>query len=148
MPRDPELVYIPASLLDDRRLSARDRDSLMRLIALAHNSAQCDYDERALAQKLGVTTRTLRKRLARLESFGYIVHHKLWVEMHADLVLTDDCLLIADLPPLSDEEFARLQLADDPDLLLKEHAKQFAGKRLFFDLPRALIEGRPRPERS
>jgi hypothetical protein len=62
--------------------------------------------------------------------------------------MCEDDLLIRELPPLSDEQFARLQLADDPELFLKEHAKQFAGKKLFLDLPRALVEGRPRPKRS
>jgi hypothetical protein len=81
----------------------------MYLIALADNSARCDYDELALAQKLGVTTRTLRKRLALLEELGYLINRKDWVEMHDDLVLTDDSLLNADLLPLSDEQFARLQ---------------------------------------
>jgi hypothetical protein len=148
MPRDPDLVYIPVVLLDYRRLSPRDRDPLMLLIALAHNSARCDYDEHALAQKLGITTRTLRKRITRLVELGYVVNHKLWVELHDDLVLTQDSLLMADLLPLADEDFARLQLADDPDEFLKEHTKQFAGKKLFLDLPRALVEGRPRPKRS
>jgi hypothetical protein len=144
MPRHPHLVYIPVSLLDDRRLAARDRDTLMYLIALADNSVRCNYDEETLAQKLGVTTKTIRKWLARLEGFGYVVNHKLWVELYDDLVLTDDSLLMADLPPLSDEEFAQLQLADDPDEFLKD----YAGRKLFLDLPRALIEGHPRPKRS
>jgi hypothetical protein len=111
----------------------------MLLIALADNSACCDYDEHALAHRLGVTTRTARNWLARLESFGYRINHKDWVELHDDLVLTQDSLLIADLPPLSDEQFARLQLADDPDEFLKD----YAGQKLFLDLPRALVEGHP-----
>jgi hypothetical protein len=90
-----------------------------------------------------VTTRTARKGLARLEGFSYLVNHKDWVELHDDLVLTQDSLLIADLPPLSDEPFARLQLADDPDEFLKE----YTGKKLFLDLPRALVEGHPCPKR-
>jgi hypothetical protein len=144
MPRDPHMVSIPLSLLDDQRLSARDLATLMHLIALADNSARCDYDEDTLAHLLGVTTRTVRKWLARLEGFGYLINHKDWVELHDDLVLTQDSLLIADLPPLSDEQFARLQEADDPNEFLKE----YAGKKLFLDLPRALVEGRPRPKRS
>ena len=59
-----------------------------------------------LARELGVTIRTLRKRLAHLEEMGYVVDHRSWVEMHEDLVLTADCVLMTDLPPLSDEEFA------------------------------------------
>ena len=66
-----------------------------------------------------------------------------WVELHDDLVLTDDSLLMADLPPLSDEEFAQLQLADDPGEFLKE----YAGRKLFVDLPSALIERHPHPKR-
>jgi Helix-turn-helix domain len=143
MPRDPHMVYIPISLLDDRRLSARDLATLMLLIALADNSPRCDYDEHTLAHRLGVTTRTVRKWLARLEGFGYLLNHKDWVELHDDLVLTQDSLLMADLPPLSDEEFTRLQEADDPDEFLKD----YAGRKLFVDLPRALIEGHPRPKR-
>jgi hypothetical protein len=46
---------------------------------------------------------------------------------------------------LSDEPFARLQLADDPDEFLTGHAEEYAGKKLFLDLPRALIEGHPAP---
>jgi hypothetical protein len=144
MPRDPHMVYIPISLLDDRRLSPRDLATLMHLIALADNSAHCDYDEHALAHLLRVTTRTARNWLARLEGFGYLINHKDWVELHEDLILTDDSLLMADLPPLADEEFARLQLADDPGEFLKD----YAGKKLFLNLPRALVEGHPRPERS
>ena len=143
MPCDPHMVSIPVSLLNDRRLSARDQATLMHLIELADNSARCDYDEHTLAHLLGVTTRTARKWLARLEGFGYLINHKDWVELHDDLVLTDDSLLMADLPPLSDEQFARLQLADDPDEFLKE----YAGRKLFVDLPRALIEGHPHPKR-
>jgi hypothetical protein len=143
MPRDPHMVSIPIVLLDDRRLSPRDLATLMLLIALADNSARCDYDEGALAHRLGVTTRTARKWIARLEGFGYIINHKHWVELYHDLVLTDDSLLMADLPPLSDEQFARLQEADDPDEFLKD----YAGRKLFLDLPRALIEGHPRPKR-
>jgi hypothetical protein len=148
MPRDPHMVYIPISLLDDRRLSARDLATLMHLIALADNSPRCDYDEDTLAHLLGVTTRTARKWLARLEGFGYLINHKDWVGLHDDLVLTQDSLLIADLPPLPDQQFARLQLADDPDEFLTGHAEEYAGKKLFLDLPRALIEGHPRPDRS
>ena len=144
MPRDPHMVSIPVSLLDDRRLSARDQATLMHLIELANNSARCDYDEHTLAHLLGVTTRTARKWLARLEGFGYITNHKDWVELHDDLVLTDDSLLMADLPPLSDEEFARLQLANDPSEFLKE----YAGRKLFVDMPRAIIERHPHPKRS
>jgi hypothetical protein len=144
MPRDPHMVYIPISLLDDRRLSARDQATLMHLIARADNSPRCDYDEHTLAHLLGVTTRTVRKWLARLEGFGYLINHKDWVELHDNLVLTDDSLLMADLPPLSDEQFARLQLANDPDEFLKD----YAGRKLFLDLPRALVAGRPRPKRS
>jgi hypothetical protein len=91
-----------------------------------------------------VTTRTARKWLARLRGFGYLINHKQWVELHDDLVLTDDSLLMADLPPLSDEQFARLQLGDDPDELLTE----YAGRKLFLDLPRALIAGPLHPKRS
>src|SRR3954447_8489703 len=122
MRRDPDFVSIPASLVDDRRIGERDRATLMHLIALADNSARCDLDEHALARELGVTTRTLRKRLARLGGLGYVVNHRGWVEMSDDLVLDDDCVFMADLPPLSDEEFARLQEADDPDEFLKRHA--------------------------
>jgi hypothetical protein len=64
------------------------------------------------------------------------------------LVLSDDCVLMIDLPPLSDEEFARLQEANDPDQFLQQHAKEFAGKRLFVDLPRALVTARSAPRRS
>lgn len=143
MPRDPHMVSIPVSLLNDRRLSARGWATLMHLIALADNSARCNYDEHALAHLLGVTIRTARKWLARLEGFGYIINHKDWVELHDDLVFTDDSLLMADLP-LSDEEFARLQLGNDPDEFLKE----YAGRKLFIDLPRTLIVGHPHPTRS
>src|SRR4051794_34152746 len=105
---DPDLVYIPATVIDDRRIDHRDRATLMHLIALADNSARCDLDEHALAQELGVTTRTLRKRLDRLEDLGYVVNHRSWVAMSDDLVLDDDCSCMADLPPLSDEQFAQL----------------------------------------
>jgi hypothetical protein len=64
------------------------------------------------------------------------------------LVLADDRVLMADLPPLSDEEFARLQEADDPDEFLRQHAGDLAGKRLFVDLPRALVTARPVPRRA
>jgi hypothetical protein len=144
MPRNPHMVSIPVSLLNDRRLSARDQATLMHLIALANNSPRCDYDQHALAHRLGVTTRTARKWLARLESFGYLINHKEWVELHDDLVLTDDSLHMVDLPPLSDEQFARLQLGDNPDELLKE----YTGRKLFVDLPRTVIEGHPHPKRS
>jgi hypothetical protein len=137
------MVSIPVSLLNDRRVSARDWATLLHLIALADNSARCNYDEHALAHLLGVTIRTTRKWLARLEGFGYIINHKDWVELHDDLVFTDDSLLMADLP-LSDEEFARLQLGDDPDEFLKE----YAGRELFIDLPHTVIEGHPHPKRS
>src|SRR4051812_49388251 len=119
MKHDPDLVYIPATLIDDRRIDHRDRAALMHLIALADNSARCDHDEHALARELGVTVRTLRKRLARLEELGYVVNHRSWVEMSDDLVLDDGCAFMADLPPLTDEEFAQLQAADDPDDFLK-----------------------------
>src|SRR4051794_22028454 len=105
MSPDPELVYIPAALIDDRRVGHRDRATLMHLIALADNSARCDHDEQALARELGVTIRTLRRRLARLEVLGYVVNHPSWVEMSDALILGDDCAFMADLPPLSDEEF-------------------------------------------
>ena len=144
MPRNPHMVSIPVFLLDDRRLSARDQATPMHLIELADNSARCDYDEHALAHLLGVTTRTARKWLARLEGFGYITNHKNWVELHDDLVLTDDSLLMADLPPLFDEEFAQLQLANDPGKFLKE----YASRKLFVDLPCAIIERHPHPKRS
>src|SRR4051794_1292995 len=144
MRRHPDLVYIPAALIDDRRIGDRDRATLMHLIALADNSARCDLDEQALARELGVTIRTARKRLARLEDLGYIVNHRSWVEMSAALVLADDCVLMADLPPLSDEEFARLQEADDPDEFLERHAGDLAGRRLFVDLPRAIVTARPK----
>jgi hypothetical protein len=148
MRRDPDLVYIPATLIDDRRIGDRDRATLMHLIALADNSARCDHDEQALARALGITIRTLRKRLARLEELGYVVNHRSWVEMSDALVLADDCVFVADLPPLSDEEFARLQEADDLDEFLKKHAGDLAGKRLFVDLPRALVTARPAPRRT
>src|SRR5512135_2192142 len=60
------------------------------------HAARCDYDEHVLTQKLGVTTRTVRKRLAHLEELGYVVNHKDRIELHDDLVLTDDSLLMAD----------------------------------------------------
>src|SRR4051812_30084863 len=145
MKRDPDLVYIPATVIDDRRLGHRDRAALMHLIALADNSARCDLDEHALAHELGITTRTLRKRLARLEELSYVINHRSWVEMSDDLVLADDCISMADLPPLSDDEFARLQVADDPDEFLNRHAGDLGGKRLFVDLPRALVTARPTP---
>jgi hypothetical protein len=144
MPRDPDLVYIPVVLLDDRRLSARDQATLMLLIALADNPARCDYDEDALAHLLGVTIRTTRKWLARLKDFGYIINHKDWVELHDDLILTQDSLLMADLPPLSDEQFARLQLADDPDEFLKQYATVRRGARP----QEALSRPAPRPHRG
>src|SRR3954451_8232416 len=115
MKPDPDIVYIPAGLIDDRRIGHRDRATLMHLIALADNTARCDLDEHALARELGVTIRTLRKRLARLEELGYVVNHRSWVEMGNALVLDDDCIFMADLPPLSHVEFARLHEADDPD---------------------------------
>src|SRR3954469_4010886 len=108
MRRDPDIVYIPATVIDDRRIGHRDRTNLMHLIALADNSARCDHDEQALARELGVTIRTLRKRLARLQDLGYVTNHRSWVEMGDDLILDDDCVFMADLPPLSDEEFAQL----------------------------------------
>src|SRR3954454_1049314 len=148
MRRDPDLVYIPAALIDDRRIGHRDRATLMHLIALADSSARCEHDEQALVRELGVTIRTLRKRIARLEELGYVVNHRSWVEMSDDLVLDDDCVFMADLPPLSDEEFARLQEADDPDVFLVQHAGAYAGKGLFIDLPRALVTARPAPRRS
>jgi hypothetical protein len=89
--------------------------------------------------------RTLRKRLARLEELGYVVDHGSWVEMHEGLVLADDCVLMTDLPPLSDEEFARLQEADDPEEFIRQHAGDLAGKRLFVDLPLSLVTARPAP---
>jgi DNA-binding transcriptional MocR family regulator len=119
----------------------------MHLIALADNSARYDYDEETLAQKLDVTTKTARKRLAHLEELGYIFLRDGGIELHADLVMGADDLLVRELSPLSDEEFARLQQADDPDKFLKEHTKQYTGKKLFVDLPRALIEGHPCPKR-
>src|SRR4051812_23500329 len=76
MRRDPDLVYIPATLIDDRRLGDRDRATLMHLIALADNSARCGRDEPALARELGVTIRTLRQRLACLEELAYVVNHR------------------------------------------------------------------------
>jgi hypothetical protein len=145
---DPDLVYIPAALIDDRRLGDRDRATLMHLIALADNSKRCDHDEHALARALGVTVRTVRQRLARLEALDYVINHRSWVAMSDALVLSDDCVLMADLPPLSDEEFARLQEADDPDQFLKEHTQDLAGKRLFIDLPRALVTARSNPRRA
>src|SRR3954454_15769912 len=145
MRRDPDLVYIPAALIDDRRIGHRDRATLMHLIALPENTARCNLDEHALARELDVTTRTLRKRLARLEELEYVVNHRGWVEMSDDLVLADDCVFIAELPPLSDEEFARLQEAEDPNEFFKAHAGDLAGKRLFVDLPRALIAAGPAP---
>src|SRR4051812_47571572 len=98
MRRHRDLVYIPATLIDDRRLEYRDRAALMHLIALADNAARCDLDEHALACELGVTIRMLRKRLARLEELGYVVNHRSWVEMSDDLVLDDDCIFMAELP--------------------------------------------------
>src|SRR4051812_16654108 len=148
MKRDPDLVYIPATVIDDRRLDHRNRAALMHLIALADNTARCDLDEHALAHELGITIRTLRKRLARLEELGYVVNHRSWVEMSDDLVLDDDCVLMVDLPLLSDDEFAQLQEADDPDEFLKQHAGDLGGKRLFVDLPRALVTSRPAPRRA
>ena len=148
MRRHPDIVYIPATLIDDRRIGDRDRATLMHLIALADNSARCDHDEQVLARELGITIRTLRKRLARLEDLGYVVNHRSWVEMSDALVLADDCVLMADLPPLCDEEFARLQVADDPDEFLKRHAGDLAGRRLFIDLPRPVVTSRPAPGRS
>src|SRR4051794_18981085 len=148
MTRDPDIVYIPAALIDDRRIGHRDRATLMHLIALADNTARCNHDEHALARELGVTIRTLRKRLARLEELGYVINHPSRVEMSDALVLADNCVLMADLPPLSDEEFARLQEADDPDEFLKQHAGDLGGKRLFNDLPRALVTARPAPRRA
>jgi hypothetical protein len=148
MRRHPELVYIPATVIDDRRLDHRDRAALMHLIALADNTARCDFDEHALAHELGITTGTLRKRLARLEERGYVVNHRSWVEMSEILVLDDDCVFMVDLPPLSDDEFAQLQEADDPDEFLKQHAGDLGGKRLFVDLPRALVIARPAPRRA
>src|SRR3954451_2995367 len=121
MKHDPDLVYIPATLIDDRRIGHRDRAALMHLIALADNTARCDRDEHALAREMGITVRTLRKRLARLEELGYVVNHRSWVEMSDDLVLDDDCIFMADLPPLTDEEFARLQEAEDPIEFFKRH---------------------------
>jgi hypothetical protein len=64
------------------------------------------------------------------------------------LALDDDCVFMTDLPPLSDEEFAELQEADDPDEFLRRHAEDLAGKRLFVDLPRAVVTARPAPRRS
>jgi hypothetical protein len=148
MRRHPDLVYIPATLIDDRRIGDRDRANLMHLIALADTTARCDHDEHALARELGITTRTLRKRLARLEDLGYVVNHRSWVEMSDDLVLADDCVFMADLPPLSDDEFAQLQEADDPDEFLKQHAGDLAGRRLFVDLPRTVVTARPAPRRA
>jgi hypothetical protein len=148
MRRDPDLVYIPATLIDDRRLGDRDRANLMHLIALADNTARCDYDEGALARELGVTIRTVRKRLARLEELGYVINRRSWVEMSDALVLADDCAFMADLPPLSDEEFAQLQEADDTEEFLKRHAGDLRGKRLFVDLPRAVVTARPVPRRA
>lgn len=75
MPRDPHMVSIPVSLLNDLRVSARDWVTLLHLIALADSSARCNYDEHALTHLLGVTIRTARKWLARLEGFGYIINH-------------------------------------------------------------------------
>src|SRR3954470_10642707 len=138
MRRHPDIVYIPAALIDDRRIDHRDRATLMHLITLADNTARCDHDEHAIAREMGVTIRTLRKRLARLEELGYVVNHRNWVAMSDDLVLADDCVFIADLPPLTDEVFARLQEADDPDEFLKRHAGNLAGKRLFVDMPRGV----------
>src|SRR3954471_1238611 len=131
----PDIVYIPAALIDDRRIGHRDRATLMHLIALADNTPRCDLDEHAIAREIGITVRTLRRRLARLEELGYVVNHRSWVEMNDDLVLADDCAFMADLPPLSDDEFAQLQEADDPDDFLKRHAGDLAGKRPFVDLP-------------
>jgi hypothetical protein len=148
MRRDPDLVYIPAALIDDRRIGHRDRATLMHLIALADNTARCEHDEQALGRELGVTIRTLRRQLAHLEELGFVVNHRDWVEMSDALVLADDCVLLADLPPLSDEEFAQLQEADDPDEFLKQHAGDLAGRRLFVDLPRAIVTARPVPRRA
>jgi hypothetical protein len=119
----------------------------MHLIALAENSRRCDHDEHALARERGVTIRTLRERLARLEDLGYVVNHRGWVAMSDALFPADDCVLVTDLPPLSDEEFARLQQADDPDEFLWRHAEGLAGRRLFLDLPRSLATARPAPGR-
>jgi hypothetical protein len=145
---DPDLVYIPAALIDDRRISHHDRATLMHLIALADHTARCDLDDHALAREMGITVRTLRKRLARLEELTYVVNHRSWVEMSDALVLDDDCIFMADLPPLTDEEFAQLQEADDPDEFLRRHAGDLAGKRLFIDLPRAVVSARPAPRRA
>src|SRR3954447_17233941 len=94
MRRKPDLVYIPATLVDDRRLGDRDRATLIHLIALADNTARSGHDEQALAYELGVRIHTLRQRLVRLEDLGYVVNHKGWVEMSNALVLTDDCTLM------------------------------------------------------
>src|SRR3954470_22960203 len=139
MRRHPDIVYIPAALIDDRRIDHRDRATLMHLITLADNTARCDHDEHAIAREMGVTIRTLRKRLARLEELGYVVNHRSWVQMSDDLILDDDCIFKADLPPLTDDEFAQLQEADDPDEFLKQHAGDLEGRRLFVDLPRAVV---------
>src|SRR3954452_18148775 len=98
MRRDPDIVYIPAALIDDRRIGHHDRATLMHLIALADTTARCDHDEQALAHELGITVRTLRTRLARLENLAYVANHRSWVEMNHAVVLDDDCVFMADLP--------------------------------------------------
>ena len=143
MPTDPDMVYVPVALDRDRRLTLRDRDTLLHLLARADQDAHCDLGLVDLARVLGVTTRTARRRLARLQELGYLVAHDDGIELHRDLVMGDDAILMSDLPPLSDEQFARLQEADDPEAFDLVPP----GRRLFVELPRALVEGRPYPGR-
>lgn len=63
---------IPHAVYKDRGLIPGDRDLLARLIFYARSKSYCWPSNRTLARDLGVTTRTVKYRLRRLEGVGWV----------------------------------------------------------------------------
>jgi hypothetical protein len=95
------LVYIPMLVVEDPTIPNGDKETIYRLLTLANHTDRCDIDAAGLAGLLGVTPRTMKKRLSRLEERGFITVHDGWVEIDSDLIPNDESVIygITDSPP-------------------------------------------------
>jgi hypothetical protein len=92
------VVYIPLFVAEDPTIPNGDKETIIRLLSLADRRDRYDIDAAELARILGVTPRTMKKRLARLEERDFLTVHDGWIEIHPDLIPDEDSIIYG--PPL------------------------------------------------
>jgi hypothetical protein len=69
----PRFAKVPASVIADRRLGDRDFRLLCALLSYARAECGCCWPaNKTLADVLGISTRAIRGRIARLVALGYV----------------------------------------------------------------------------